>query len=536
MRFRLLCFILISFPAIAQRELPADETQVNQLLDLSKKDEWIDPYRSLDYADQALVMAQKINYTEGIANAHNLKGFSHWTFGDNELAVQSALEALGIGIANNYPRIQAESYYIMARGYMDLRENGKAYESIAKAEALANDGNDWEQLLSIYNLKGVIFFTQDKLDSALYFYNKAYEIGKSKPVDPIHLARIISNIGECYEDENPALAFRYYNEALESAKATGNKIAEASIISIIGHAYLRGKDLKNAEANLNIALGLANDLGLRRVMRHAYAGLVDIRLTQGRGDEAVVYLQRYYAVRDSLLNTSKIRQIVELEAKHELELSAKNIQLLENEQRIQAIWKNLLIGLVVLLVVASVAVIQWQRHRYKRNRKMLNLEIDYLTQLHKEAVDKYKTFQIAEVGQGVPSYDQKLLKQAIDIVEANIADPQMGVEKMASEMNMSRTSLHRKIKSITGFPPSELIRSIRLRKAARLIASRADSAAQIALAVGFEDYSHFSKAFKKHFGVSPSAFGGGGGVQGTGYSVLGPEPEGASHEPASQQP
>ena len=264
--------------------------------------------------------------------------------------------------------------------------------------------------------------------------------------------------------------------------------------------------MKNAEASLQIALKLANDLGLRRVMRHAYGGLVDIRLIQGKGNEAVVYLQRYYAVRDSLLNTSKIRQIVEMEAKHELQLREKNIQLLENEKRIQTIWRNLLIGMIALLIVASVAVIQWQRYRYRRNREMLNLEIDLLTQQHKEAVDKYKTLQMPTTDDGIASYDQKLLKQAISIVESNIADSQMSVEKMADEMNMSRTSLHRKIKSITGFPPSELIRSIRLRKAARLIASRADSAAQIALAVGFEDYSHFSKAFKKHFGVSPSEY------------------------------
>lgn len=73
-------------------------------------------------------------------------------------------------------------------------------------------------------------------------------------------------------------------------------------------------------------------------------------------------------------------------------------------------------------------------------------------------------------------------------------------------MNMSRTNLHRKIKSITGFPPSELIRSIRLRKAARLILYKVDTVSQIALMVGFDDYSHFSKAFKKHFGVSPSSY------------------------------
>ncbi|HZY82353.1 MAG TPA: helix-turn-helix domain-containing protein, partial [Cyclobacteriaceae bacterium] len=286
-----------------------------------------------------------------------------------------------------------------------------------------------------------------------------------------------------------------FTEALDLAKKTGNKIAEASITSIIGHAYLGGKDLAKAESNLQAALTLAQSLGLRRVMRHAYSGLVDIRLAQGKGNEAVVYLQRYYAVRDSLLNTSKVRQIVELEAKHELALREKNIQLLENQKRIDTIWKNLLIGLTVLVVVAAVAVIQWQRFRYKKNRELLNLEIDHL-----------KSRQAPEVDDKIASYEQRLLKQAISIVEDNIADSQLSVEKMAEQMNMSRTSLHRKIKTITGFPPSELIRSIRLRKAASMIANRVDSATQIAQAVGFEDYSHFSKAFKKHFGVSPSGY------------------------------
>jgi len=502
----LTCILLTSFTAFSQREFSVDTIQVNQLIELSRNDQWIDPYRSLSYADQALEQATQIDYRKGIAKANNLKGFCYWTFGDNELAIQSALEAFDIAHTEKYPLIQAESYYILACGYMDLRENNKAHESIVKAEMIASEGNDWTQLCSIYNLKGVILYTAEKYDSALYFYNKAYELGKSKSIDAIHLPRIISNIGECYANENPALASRYFNQALDLARETRNKIAEASITSIIGHAYLREKDLKNAEANLQVALELARTLGLRRVMRHAYGGLVDIRLMQGKGDEAVVYLQRYYAVRDSLLNTSKIRQIVELESKHELQLREKNIQLLENEKRIQKIWRNLLIGLVLLVFLAAVAVIQWQRYRYRKNRKMLNLEIDLLTQQHKEAVDKYKTLNAPESGDSVASYDQRLLQQAISIVEANIADPQMGVEKMAEQMSMSRTSLHRKIKSITGFPPSELIRSIRLRKAARLIANRVDSATQIAHTVGFEDYSHFSKAFKKHFGVSPSGY------------------------------
>ena len=106
----------------------------------------------------------------------------------------------------------------------------------------------------------------------------------------------------------------------------------------------------------------------------------------------------------------------------------------------------------------------------------------------------------------VESQDQKFLKKAISVVEANISDTLFNVDKMAVEMNMSRTNFHES-KSITGFPPGELIRSIRLRKAAKLISARVDSATQIAQLVGFDDYSHFSKTFKKHFGVSPTQYG-----------------------------
>jgi AraC-like DNA-binding protein len=73
-------------------------------------------------------------------------------------------------------------------------------------------------------------------------------------------------------------------------------------------------------------------------------------------------------------------------------------------------------------------------------------------------------------------------------------------------MGMSRTNMHRKLKAITGFPPSELIRNIRLRTAAQLLMNQSDTIAQISFTVGFEDHSYFSKSFKKQFGVTPSDY------------------------------
>lgn len=104
------------------------------------------------------------------------------------------------------------------------------------------------------------------------------------------------------------------------------------------------------------------------------------------------------------------------------------------------------------------------------------------------------------------SYEQALVKKAIASVEKNIADPLFGVDQMAEEIGISRSSLQRKIKSYTGFPPSELIRNIRLRKAASMLKNKSDNIAQISSLVGFDDPSYFSKSFQKQFGVPPSEY------------------------------
>jgi AraC-like DNA-binding protein len=482
----------------------ADTTAVNAFIQLSKNQKWRDSYLSLHYAERALDVATKINYRKGLAMAHNLKGFCFWAFGDNDLAIQAGIESLQIARSDGYPLIQAESYYTLARGYMDVADRVKSRESIEIAKTLASEGKDWELLTSIYNLLGVILYVEDKTDSALYYYTRALDLGKEHHVDPINFARIISNIGECYVSQDPKLAFTYFTNAISLAKETGNTIAQASIGDVIGHALLHENKLAEAEATLQEVLAQAQRLGLRRVIRHAYSGLVDIKLKQGKGEEAVMYLRKSYAMRDSLMNTSKIRQIVELESKYELQLKEQNIKLLESEKRVHTLWTNLLIASIVFLVLIGIGLYYLQTYRHRRNREMLNLEIDLLTQRHKETEDRYRSAMISH--EEVESNDQKLLKKAIAVVEANISDKLFSVEKMADEMNMSRTSLHRKIKSITGFAPGELIRSIRLRKAAKLIANRADSVTQISILVGFDDHSYFSKSFKKHFGVSPTQY------------------------------
>lgn len=89
------------------------------------------------------------------------------------------------------------------------------------------------------------------------------------------------------------------------------------------------------------------------------------------------------------------------------------------------------------------------------------------------------------------------------VVEAKMADSNLGVEEIASDMNLSRVQLYRKVKALTGSSPVELMRKARLSKAYRLLLSGDKSISEVAYEVGFSAPSYFTKCFKDEFGVLP---------------------------------
>ena len=108
--------------------------------------------------------------------------------------------------------------------------------------------------------------------------------------------------------------------------------------------------------------------------------------------------------------------------------------------------------------------------------------------------------------QKITSLDKKFLQKVFEIINQNISDPMLGVELLMERLAISRSVLYRKIISLTGEPPGELIRRLRLNKAAKLIEQKYGNLSEIALEVGFSNPARFSESFKKQFGISPSHY------------------------------
>ncbi|MCR9249591.1 MAG: tetratricopeptide repeat protein [bacterium] len=98
------------------------------------------------------------------------------------------------------------------------------------------------------------------------------------------------------------------------------------------------------------------------------------------------------------------------------------------------------------------------------------------------------------------------IQKALLIVEENISDDQFSVEQFQKELGMSRMQLHRKLKALTNQSASEFIRTIRLERAAQLLANNQCNVAEAAYQVGFAHLSYFAKCFKEKYGVSPSSY------------------------------
>jgi len=91
-------------------------------------------------------------------------------------------------------------------------------------------------------------------------------------------------------------------------------------------------------------------------------------------------------------------------------------------------------------------------------------------------------------------------------VNAHMSEPNYNVDEMAADVGISRAQLHRKMKEITGISTGKFLRNLRMEQAARLLREGKINISQIADRVGYADQSHFSVAFKTHFGLSPSEY------------------------------
>ena len=141
------------------------------------------------------------------------------------------------------------------------------------------------------------------------------------------------------------------------------------------------------------------------------------------------------------------------------------------------------------------------------NTKILELTIKNLL-VAKEIMREKFSQQLVSQPSNIPldSPEEKFVAKLMAIIEAKMDNPEFDVNVLVTEIGMSRSVLYKKVQTLTSYSVADLIKEMRLKKAAELFKQTSMSIADVAFAVGFNDRKYFSKEFRKHFNLSPSEF------------------------------
>lgn len=137
----------------------------------------------------------------------------------------------------------------------------------------------------------------------------------------------------------------------------------------------------------------------------------------------------------------------------------------------------------------------------------LQIRIQNLIQSRKVLEEKFRRRIAIEFSSvEAQSEDELFLKQAMKVIEENMANPMFGSREFAMQLGLSQTRLYRKLTTLTGYSSNDFIRRMRLKRAADLLHKHAGNVSEVAYRVGFNSLSYFAKCFKQLHQYSPREY------------------------------
>lgn len=157
-------------------------------------------------------------------------------------------------------------------------------------------------------------------------------------------------------------------------------------------------------------------------------------------------------------------------------------------------------------VFAILSIGLYIMRRYHRHMKQKNIEMMADSREMLKIRDYLDSKTSRPTNSEYEQLDQLLLNRIDEIINEHVSNSEFGLDLLAQEMCMSKSTLNRKIKSATGITPLEYIRKLKMKHACELLANARLSIAEVAYEIGFNNPKYFTKCFKEIYGMTPSDY------------------------------
>ena len=397
-----------------------------------------------DKATEALNLAQKISYFEGVVYAKKTIGNILSKIGRYSEAIDYFTVALKIYESLKDKKGVAHCYNSIGIVYGNQSRSPEALENYFFALKIYEELGDDYGICNVYNNMGTIYQMQGSYEQALENYKKSLlirqklgdkkEIAKSynniaiinagkgdfltaienfktslefrKEVGDLSgTAASYNNIGLVFSmQENYEEAIKNYLNALEIIQVVDDKILEVNTFNNIGELYLKLNQLKEANKYITKALSLSLQIGNYKTTANSYDLMSRLEIERSNFEEALKHYQLSIAYRDSISNEENTKKILQAEMKygfdkkmmadsinHAKSVEMTNLVLSKQEKDIEQkrIIQYVLFGGLFLVIIF--AVIMYNRFKITQKQKgIIEKQKRLVEEKQKEIVDSIK--------------------------------------------------------------------------------------------------------------------------------------------------
>lgn len=387
--------------------------------------------------NKALKLARGHRDSIAVAQLKRHIGVANYFSGKYDVAARNFQEA--IAILEKDPRNQAKLapvYNELAKLYRKTRDLDKALENYSMANAIYRSLNDTSGIAMILNESGVVYEYKYDYKEAVNRYSLSMHLAE-KAGDSLSVSYSLSNIAGVYLIEKKYdLAEQNLLRCLRIREFLKDSFAMALAYSDLGAAMNAKGDFRKALDYLSMSNRLAEKLHYPELQSNNYNELSAVAQKQGDFQKAFEYFNKRTALRDSLFNLEKTKEIQRLNSQYET--ARKEQQILSQQNRIR-MQNYLFIGIGALVILGSLLAGSY----YKRYR--LQQESQLQAEILRQQEIKAKAILEAEENER-----QRIAKDLHDGVGQMMSAAKMNLSAIESEIPFTDDSQRQSFEKIIG--------------------------------------------------------------------------------------
>lgn len=415
-----LFFLLCCSQGFAQQRLDSlekrleDESiseieKIDLLNKLSEQYREKDLEKAMNYAEDAIVLAEKNQKLDKLAISQINKGVTFRSKGDSKLALEYFLKALVSAEKIEDLNIQADALHKIGVTYLFQKDFYSALKFAEKEEVIWREIKDDAGIASAANFLGLIYMNLKDYDRALKELEESLEIAR-KTGDKDLIYKPLTNIGDLYfRTNNAPKAIDYISQGLRLSEEANNQFGIATSLLNLGKAYMLKKDYPLAINHLERALDKSMEIQALSLIRNSYSFLTEVYEKSGDYSKALFFQKLYKTADDSLINRNVRQSMSEMEVKYESQKKEKELiavklekDLLEKDSELD--WAiRIGLSLVALLAIVS-SFLYYRQSKLKQNINNqlveINKEITYKSgeiTKQKEIIEQINTNLVSSI-------------------------------------------------------------------------------------------------------------------------------------------